>query len=372
MPPGRQPGRKDDMKRTEAALPDGNGNAEARLTAIDLFAGCGGLTQGLRDAGFAVLAAVELDPLAAETYAANHPDVGLLNEDIRTVTAPGLCFACGLAPGDLDLLAGCPPCQGFSRLRNNNRRDRMDDPRNRLIDEVLRLVEGLLPKAVMVENVPNLGRYTRYQEFKRGLRRLGYKVSDQILDVAEFGVPQRRRRLVVLASRLGEISHITPDGRRATVRDAIGRLSGRDLDKDPLHNLAEKRSERVMKMISAIPKDGGSRTSLSSGYVLDCHREVDGFYDVYGRMRWDDVAPTITGGCINPSKGRFLHPDEDRAITLREAALLQSFPPDYYFSLRRGKYAAAEMIGNALPPRFSRRQAESVRAHLLAHSGSLG
>ena len=117
-------------------------------------------------------------------------------------------------------------------------------------------------------------------------------------------------------------------------------------------------------LIRAIPKDGGSRTALSETLRLKCHTIANGYYDVYGRMRWDDVAPTITGGCINPSKGRFLHPVEDRAISLREAALLQSFPTSYTFSLRRGKYAVAEMIGNALPPIFSRVQAEAIRAHL--------
>jgi len=336
-------------------------------TAIDLFAGCGGLTQGLRDAGFSVLAAVEIGKLEAETYAANHRDVHLFNLDIREMSASVVLATCGLRNGELDLLAGCPPCQGFSRLRSKNRRDRMDDARNELIVEVLRLVDGLLPKVVMIENVPNLAHYTRYQEFKQGLRRLGYRSSDDVLDVADFGVPQRRRRLVVLASRLGEISPIPPAGQRTSVRDAIGHLSPAAFADDPLHNLGEKRTDRIRQLISAVPKDGGSRTSLSPRFTLECHRRHDGFFDVYGRMRWDDVAPTITGGCINPSKGRFLHPEEDRAITLREAALLQTFPPSYILSLRHGKYAAAAMIGNALPPRFSRIQAEAVRAHLLTH-----
>lgn len=342
------------------------------LTAIDLFSGCGGLTQGLRDAGFAVGAAVEIDELAAETYATNHPEVKLFNTDLREISASQIMEACCVARGELDLLAGCPPCQGFSRIRLNNKRERMDDPRNRLIDEVLRLVIEIQPKVLMLENVPNLSRYTRFQNFKRSLRKLGYEISDQILDVADFGVPQRRKRLVVLASRLGRISHLAPVGERTTVRDAIEKLPAVILKTDSLHNLGEQRSERVRQLIKAIPKDGGSRMALPTRLALKCHGRQDGFYDVYGRMKWDDVAPTITGGCINPSKGRFLHPTEDRAITLREAALLQSFPPDYYFSLRRGKYAAAEMIGNALPPRFSMRQAESVRAHLQAHSGSLG
>ncbi|MBI4721168.1 MAG: DNA cytosine methyltransferase [Chitinivibrionia bacterium] len=332
--------------------------------AVDLFAGCGGLTQGLCDAGFLVGAAVEIDALASETYAANQPNVKLFNQDIGKICSSEILRACGVAKGELDLLAGCPPCQGFSRLRNNNRRDRMDDPRNRLIDEVLRLIEETLPKVVMLENVPNLSRYTRYVNFKRGLRKLGYQISDQVLDVADFGVPQRRRRLVVLASRVGQISPIVPTGVRKTVKDAIGTLP-KEIVSDPLHNLGERRSERIRELIRAIPKDGGSRTSLSPALALKCHERHEGFYDVYGRMSWDDVAPTITGGCINPSKGRFLHPSEDRAITLREAALLQSFPIGYSFSLRRGKYAAAEMIGNALPPAFSRTQAEAIKAHLV-------
>lgn len=336
--------------------------------AIDLFAGCGGLTQGLRDAGFTVSAAVEIDALAAETYVANHPDVALFNADIRSVSASQIMESCGIKKGELDLLAGCPPCQGFSRIRLNNKKERMDDPRNRLIDEVLRMIGEMRPKVVMLENVPNLSRYTRYLNFKRELRKLGYEVVDKVLDVADFGVPQRRKRLVVLASRLGQIFHPAPVDGRKTVRDAIETLPADVLKNDPLHNLGEQRSERIRQLIKAIPKDGGSRTALSASLVLKCHAKQDGFYDVYGRMKWDDVAPTITGGCINPSKGRFLHPTEDRAITLREAAILQSFPPGYAFSLRRGKYAAAEMIGNALPPLFSRTQAEVIRLHLLERS----
>jgi len=333
-------------------------------TAIDLFSGCGGLTQGLQDAGFTVGVAVEIDTLAAETYAVNHPHVKLFNADIRDISASQIMEACGIRKGELDLLAGCPPCQGFSRIRLNNKKVRMDDPRNRLIDEVLRLIKDIRPKVVMLENVPNLSRYTRYLNFKKELRKLGYVVVDKILDVADYGVPQRRKRLVVLASRLGQISHPDPVDKRRTVRDAIETLPAEILKNDPLHNLGEQRSERVRKLIKSIPKDGGSRTALSPDLVLKCHKKRDGFYDVYGRMKWDDVAPTITSGCINPSKGRFLHPTEDRAITLREAAILQSFPPDYVFSLRRGKYAAAEMIGNALPPLFSRMQAEVIMRHL--------
>ena len=185
-----------------------------------------------------------------------------------------------------------------------------------------------------------------------------------LLDVADFGVPQRRKRLVVLASRVGTMTQLQPVSTRKTVRDAIAGLPHTERSDDPLHNLGEARSERIRRLIGSIPKNGGSRSDLPKHLTLRCHANTDGYYDVYGRMAWDDVAPTITGGCINPSKGRFLHPEEDRAITLREAALLQSFPLDYAFSLERGKYAAAEMIGNALPPAFSRIQAEAIKSHL--------
>ena len=121
---------------------------------------------------------------------------------------------------------------------------------------------------------------------------------------------------------------------------------------------------RSRTLIRLIPKDGGSRLDLGRQRQLGCHRRCDGFKDVYGRMAWDDVSPTVTGGCVNPSKGRFLHPTKNRCVTLREAALLQSFPPTYRFSLRRGKFPAAQMIGNALPPEFIRRHAKQVGKHL--------
>ena len=335
--------------------------------AVDLFSGCGGLTLGLKNAGFKVKAAVEINSLALETYEKNYPEVKLIKSDIRNVSSADVMDICGISKGELDLLAGCPPCQGFSRIHLNNKKKRLSDPRNRLIDEVLRLATEIQPKVILLENVPNLYRYARYLKFKKELRILGYHISDAILDTSDFCVPQRRKRLVVLASRLGKISHPQPIEKRITVRDAIGHLALQNYCNDPAHNIDERRSERVIRLIKSIPKDGGSRISLPSSMVLKCHKDQNGFHDVYGRMRWNDVSPTITEGCINPSKGRFLHPDEDRAITLREAALLQSFPSDYIFSLKNGKHAAAEMIGNALPPTFSEIQATEILSHLRNH-----
>lgn len=189
-------------------------------------------------------------------------------------------------------------------------------------------------------------------------------MTAEVKDAQFYGVPQRRRRLILLAGLHGKILFAPRARCTRTVRQAFAKLGARRAKRDALHNLPEQRSERVVQIIKRIPKDGGSRADLGDEWQLDCHRRCDGFKDIYGRMSWDNVAPTITCGCCNPSKGRFLHPTEDRNITLREAALLQSFPSDYFFSLDRGKFPAAQMIGNALPPEFLRRQAVQVRRHI--------
>jgi DNA (cytosine-5)-methyltransferase 1 len=326
-----------------------------RPTAIDLFAGAGGLSQGLRLAGFRVLGAVESDPDAAQTYAANHRRTRLWTADIRSIAVQRVRRELELAPGSLDLLAGCPPCQGFSTLRTKNGRRAGFDPRNDLVREMLRFIRGLRPKAFMMENVPRLADDARFAELVALLSSQGYSVKHAVLDAADYAVPQRRKRLVILGSRVGNV-HLAPAAtERVTVLDAIGHLQRPDASRDSLHNVGEQRSREVRALIALIPKNGGSRAQLPEGKQLPCHRRSDGFSDVYGRMCWEDVAPTITSGCLNPSKGRFLHPEEDRAITPREAAVLQSFPPDYWFSARRGKEHLALQIGNAFPPEMIRR-----------------
>lgn len=336
------------------------------LLAIDLFAGMGGLTLGLKRGGFRVIGAVEIDPLAVESYTLNHRGTRVWPMDVRKVDPRELMTDLGLIPGRLDLLAACPPCQGFSTIRTLNRERAVADDRNDLLLAILPFVQALRPKTLMMENVPGLVRDERFDAFRESLSTIGYSMTLDVLDAAEFGVPQRRRRLILLASLLGPVYHASPARRRHTVRSAIGGLPRAGGSGDAAHDLREARSERIQRLIRSIPKDGGGRAALRDDQQLQCHRRVDGFRDVYGRMAWDEVAPTITGGCINPSKGRFLHPEEDRAITLREAALLQSFPRSYQVSLRRGKYAAAELIGNALPPRFIEHQARALKEHIWA------
>jgi len=332
-------------------------------TAIDLFSGAGGLTMGLRWARFKVLGAVEIDSLAAETYRANFPGVRLWEMDITKLAIARVLRELGLRPGQLDLLAGCPPCQGFSTLRSLNGHQVVDDDRNDLVLQFERFVRGLRPKAVMLENVPGLASDRRLGRLAATLKDLGYETTTAVLDASRFGVPQRRRRMILVAGHHRAIPLASGDTARKTVREVIGSLPRAGASGDPLHDQPERRGAKVSSLIARIPKDGGSRADLGDTQ-LECHLRCNGFHDVYGRMAWDDVAPTITGGCVNPSKGRFLHPEENRSITLREAALLQGFPPSHTFSLRRGKFPVAEMIGNALPPEFIRRHAVEIRRRL--------
>ncbi|WP_316238563.1 DNA cytosine methyltransferase [Bradyrhizobium sp. SZCCHNR1015] len=333
--------------------------------AIDLFSGCGGLTLGLRQAGFSVIGAIEADAVAAHTYRQNHRNSRLWQADIVSVSPAQMRKILKLKVGELDLLAGCPPCQGFSSLRTRNGAQRNRDLRNGLVSQMVRFARVLRPKFIMMENVPNLASREPFRQLCRDLKRIGYRVEYAVKDASRYGVPQRRKRLILLASIDSAIVFAPEEAEFLTVRDAIGTIPSAGSGADPLHDMPEfPRSARINELIRDIPKDGGSRRDLPAKRQLDCHRKTTGFSDIYGRMAWDQVAPTITTGCFNPSKGRFLHPEEDRAITMREAALLQGFPATYRFDPRLGKIAIAKMIGNALPPEFIRRHAILIRSAL--------
>jgi len=341
-------------------------NSSYYRTAIDLFSGCGGLTLGLKQSRFNVVAAVEIDELACEAYRNNHPEVLLFKTDIRQLSGKLLLETIGLKPGELDILAGCPPCQGFSRMTRKNRSRASQDPRNGLVLDLLRLVRSLRPKVVLMENVPGLQSHWRFATLKRGLTRAGYVCSCGVLNAANFGVPQRRKRLILLASRLGPITLPSGKNTRTTVRNAIGAMPSPGKSTDPLHSFQIRHSPQILKIIKDIPKDGGSRLDLGIDRQLECHRKFKGFKDVYGRMRWNSVSPTITGSCFNPSKGRFLHPVQNRAISLREAAILQTFTRQYRFPDPNivSRAQVALLIGNALPPQLARAQGFHIGKHL--------
>jgi DNA (cytosine-5)-methyltransferase 1 len=340
-----------------------------KLTAIDLFSGSGGLTLGLKQAGFKVVGAIDNNEVAMESYKHNHPEVITWLNDIRKLEPKNLLKKLGLKKGELDLLAGCPPCQGFSSIRTFNGAKRIKDKRNDLVFDYLRFVKVFEPKSIMMENVPALAKDRRIKIFQEEIKKLGYKATCDVLNAADYGVPQRRRRMILLAAKNQTILHALPIANRTTVRETIGNMPQAGKSGDILHDVPENRSSSVMDIIRRIPKDGGSRRNMGLKWQLPCHKRCEGgFKDIYGRMKWDDVSPTMTGGCTNPSKGRFLHPQKNRAITLREASLLQSFPPDYFFSLAGGKQGVSLMIGNALPPRFIKHHALAIKKHLQTYA----
>jgi len=354
------------------------------LSAVDLFSGCGGLTVGLKRAGFNVVSGVELEQHAFSTYKVNHPEVKAFLQDIRTVHGEDLYR--NRFQKKLDLLAGCPPCQGFSSLTSKWHKP---DPRNDLVLEMGRLVRELRPRVVMMENVPGLALKGMpiLSKFVRSLRAMGYKVKWEILQVADYGVPQLRRRFVLLAGLGFSIPLPSPSHANGgagglkpwrTLKDAISRQPP-PLRFDKASELGGPGSVNwhVVRSISlanqrrlkhAVP--GRGWTKIPKRLRPKCHQDQKvGFRNAYGRMSWDEPSPTITGGCTTLSKGRFGHPDEARTISVREAALIQTFPAGYVFD---SSYIdrVCDMVGNALPCDFAAVVAAACSAALASQGAA--
>lgn len=340
-----------------------------KLLSIDLFSGAGGLTEGMHQAGFDTKLAFEISEIASTAYSMNHKKTKVLTRDIQKISIAEVKRE--MKGKTIHLLAGCPPCQGFSKLRTLNKKKPVKDQRNSLIKEYIRFVRSLRPYTIMMENVPGLVHYRLFKDCVRSLRKMGYSVDYKIVNVKDYGVPQNRKRLVLVGSRLGAISVGTPsDIKEVTVRDTIEKLPVPKKSKDKLHKVFPAHTDEVMERIKRTPKNGGGRKDLPKRFRLECHKNENvGFNDIYGRLRWDDHSTTITGGCLNPSKGRFLHPSQNRNISAREAALLQSFPKRYKFPTDISKGQLALLIGNALPPKFSYFHSASIKAHIKEHLG---
>lgn len=359
-------------KRSTTARAVGRRPPESPVSAVDLFCGAGGLTHGLLQAGISVEAGIDLDAAAKHAYSVNNAGAAFLNWDVSSKKSPAIGKL--FTPGKYRLLAGCAPCQPFSRLTNGLERHRSWD----LLDNFARFVKGILPELVTMENVPELAGRGRevFDRFRSTLESMGYAVDWKVVNCTDYGAPQSRKRLVLLASRLGPIA--VPKGRYhspkrwRTVRQAIGRLpriaSGAVHRSDQLH-AAALLSPLNMKRVRATPRDGGTKADWPKRLLLECHQRETGsrYHSIYGRMWWDKPAPTMTTLCNGIGNGRFGHPEQDRAITLREAALLQTFPRHYEFwppgEKLNGK-AVARMIGNAVPPQLARALGSAILAHV--------
>lgn len=344
------------------------------LRYVDLFSGCGGMSQGFEQAGFNCVGALDQNEYACETYEHNigtEPIIG----DITEYTADQLLNEFGVEKGELDVLISCAPCQGFSQHRNKHDYDH--DERNTLVSFSANLAVEMEPEFFVMENVPELIRGSKEKYWNRTyeiLKDADYLVKTDILNAADFGVPQRRNRAIIIARKDGrkvELPGPTIDEHR-TVRDAIKDLppveAGEVDSDDPMHR-APNHTSRIVEMLDLIPDDGGSWMDIpephQDEYWLDSMKkradngDLGSFCDTYGRMHWDRPSGTITRKSSTPSCGRYVHPEQDRNITVREAARLQSFPDDWEF---QGPFISwYEQNGNAVPPKLAEEIAEEVK-----------
>jgi len=343
----------------------------AKLKFFDVFCGAGGTSLGLKAAGLKPVAGLDISPICAKTYRSN------FRIKVYVMDAFNSNFTEILKDIDADVLVGCPPCQGFSRLKVS--RGAQNDPRNGLVEVFAKAVSIMKPTYVLFENVPRVEKHPGFKKLISVLEELGYNYIYGKLNAADYGVPQRRIRLVLVAgpSRVelpppGHGKPGSPKVRRGdlkpwrTVREAIGDLPpvehGETHPDDRLHS-AKRLPDHWLRLIRAIPKNGGTRLDAPMDLWLPTHKKKrrDGQFvypDVFGRLHWDKPAPTITTGFTDPSKGRYVHPEQDRGLTLREGARLQTFPDDFKF---HGSYTQiARQIGEAFPPLLAQKIFEYI------------
>jgi DNA (cytosine-5)-methyltransferase 1 len=370
------------------------GDFMSKIKAIDLFSGCGGVSCGLVQSGFNVKGAVEIDKDAIKIYNGYKPlsKVKVINNDICNVSGKDILKHSRIKENEIYLLAGCPPCQNFS-LQNRLNIEKTDEEKKKLLFEFLRIIKELYPPFILMENVPGIKTSSDgaiLNEFLEKLKNeLSDKISEQyfvvekILNAANYGVPQTRRRFVLQAVRkdiyvklqnnninfnLPEPTHskngINGMTRWVTVGETIldlpeiqqGQTYEGEIDIKN-HKCAGLSDENISRMQS-IRIHGGSRTGLPDDMVLECHKNYEGHKDVYGIMDANKPAPTITGGCLCYSKGRFGHPTQDRAISIREAARFQTFPDEFVFGDNLSK--SGLQIGNAVPVKLVKASGDTL------------
>ncbi len=350
----------------------------APIRVADFFCGCGGTSAGLQAAGMSIAFGLDCDAEASRTYRANFPGAAFLESDIRSVDLDEVASLAGAEGGPL-LVSACAPCQPYSTFSARATRD----PRRSLLLRLLPILDRLHPDYILIENVPGLRSHHApagtFNRFCKALRTLGFQVSSGVVDCQSYGVPQRRRRLILMASRHGRISipdatHGSGPGLLAlsTVGDWISdlpRIAAGEIHPTVPNHQASALTELNLRRIQATPK-GGGRADWPPHLQLACHAEHEGHSDVYGRMRIDAPAPVLTTKCTSLSNGRFGHPTQDRPISVREAACLQTFPRDYLFI--GGIKSTTRQVGNAVPVLLSQRLGEAFVAHHRARGAEQG
>ena len=343
-----------------------------KIEVVDLFCGIGGLSYGMKSRGLHIIEGFDLDGTCSYAYEAN-TGATFIYKDIRKVT--GKEINSKYSKKSIKVLAGCAPCQPFSSYAHTNKKK--DPNKYDLLYEFGRLVKETHPDVVTMENVPSIASFGLKDvlgDFVRTLTEEGFSVKYQVVFCPDYGIPQTRKRLVLLASRLGDITLIPAThkkGEYKTVRNTISNLpvlrAGEADETDKLHRCAAL-GDLNMRRMQATP-DGGSWKNWPEELMLECHRKEGGksFGSVYGRMVWDEPSPTITTQCTGIGNGRFGHPEQNRAISIREAALLQTFPMEYRFFSDEEDVSitnASRYIGNAVPPRLGEIIADSIKVHI--------
>ncbi len=340
----------------------------SEVACVDLFCGAGGLTHGLLLEGIRVVAGFDVDSACRYPYEANNAGAVFIEKDVKSVTPAQLRKLYGDAK--IRVLAGCAPCQPFSTY--SQRYDTLTSPRWPLLYQFARLVKSVRPDIVTMENVPLVEKHAVFDDFVATLRKLGYEVWQGVVDCTQYGLPQTRRRMVILASLIGPIELIPPTHKKPrTVKNAIGSLSaiepGSADEGDALHTSSKLSALNLERMRASRP--GGTWRDWPDDLVAQCHRRDTGrtYPGVYGRMTWDSPSPTITTQYYGFGNGRFGHPEQDRAISLREGAILQGFPKKYAFVADGSPVhfkALGRMIGNAVPVTLGKIIGRSIVQHL--------
>lgn len=343
------------------------------IQVVDLFCGVGGLTRGLLDAGLDVIAGFDIDPTCQFTYE-NNNGVDYHIENIRDVTGDEIN---ALYDNDtVKVLVGCAPCQPFSQMRFKFGGANEQDEKYNLLLEFGRLIRETLPSVISMENVPQIRETTVYEEFLATLRGCGYHVDAHVIFCPDYGIPQTRRRFVLVGSLLGPIHIINPTHSRSEVhvRDFIGGLppinAGEVDTNDPMHRSASLSERNLQRIQASIP--GGTWRDWPEELRCFCHRKKSGqtYSSVYGRMTWEQIGPTITTQFYNYGTGRYGHPEQDRALSLREGALLQTFPLNYNFINPDAPFVFSDVarhIGNAVPVRLGEVIGISIMQHINEH-----